>query len=78
MRESFTILEPLAALERPTFPANPLLFRVPGPRFAAILDCRMIHGILWLLQETFLNCLLEEDCPLPSSKIQILFSRMET
>ena len=31
------------------------LFRVPGPCLAAILDCRTRHGMLWVLQETFLN-----------------------
>ena len=49
-----------AALERPTFPVNPLLFRVPEACFVAILDCRMIHGILWVLHETFLNDYLHE------------------
>ena len=67
MRENFTILKQRAALERPTFPINPFL----EPCLAAILDCRMIHGILWVLQETFLNDnLLEEDEPLLSSTIQ--------
>ena len=37
-------------------------FRVPGPCRAAILDCRTIHGILRVLEETFLNdYLLEKD-----------------
>ena len=54
-RGNFTILKQRAALERLTFPVNPLLFRVPGPCLAAILDCRTIHGILRVLQETFLN-----------------------
>ena len=67
MRENFTILKQRAALERPTFPINPFL----EPCLAAILDCRMIHGILWVLQETFLNDnLLEEDEPLLSSTIE--------
>ena len=52
MRENFTILKQRAALERPTFPVNPQLLRVPDPCFAAILDCFMIHGIWWVLQET--------------------------
>ena len=70
-RENFTILKQRAALERPTFPVNTLQFRVPGPCLAAILDCRTIHGILWVLQETFLNdCLLEKDEPPLSSRIQ--------
>ena len=61
MRENFTILKQLAALEHPTFPANPLLFRVTEPRLAAILGCRTIHGMLWVLQETYLDDLLEKD-----------------
>ena len=70
-REFFTILKQLGALERPTFPVNPLLFRVPGPSLAASLDCCTIHGILWVLQDTFLNDhLLEEDGLLLSSTIQ--------
>ena len=41
------------------------------PCLAAILDCRMTHGMLWVLQETFLNdYLLEKDEPLLSSTIQ--------
>ena len=41
--------------------------RVPRPCLAAILDCRMIHGISWVLQETSLNdYLLEKDEPLLS------------
>ena len=55
MQEIFTILRQRASLERPTFPVNPLLFRVPAPCLAAILDCRTLHCILWVLQETFLN-----------------------
>ena len=47
---------------------NPLPFRVPGPCLAGIVDCRTINGILWVLQETFLNDhLLEKDDPLQSS-----------
>ena len=42
-----------AALERPTFPVNPPLFRVPEPCLAAILDCCTLHGILLVPQETF-------------------------
>ena len=61
-RDNFTILKQGAALERPTFPVNPFQFRVPEPCLAAILDWRMMHGILWVLQETFLNdYLLEMD-----------------
>ena len=40
MRENLTVL----ALEQPTFPVNPLLFRVPGPCLAEILDCRMEYN----------------------------------
>ena len=71
MRENVTILKQRVTLERPTFPVSLLLFQVPEPCLAAILDCRMIHGILRVLQETFLNdYLLEMDAPLPSSTIQ--------
>ena len=68
-----------AALERPTFPVNPLLFRVPEQCFAAILDCRTIQGITWVLQETYLNdYLLKKDKTLVSSTFQefsIFFSK---
>ena len=71
MRGTFTIRKQRAAPERPTFPVNPPLFRVPEPCLAAILDCRMIQGILRVLQETFLNnSLLEKDNLKLSSKIQ--------
>ena len=53
MRENVTILKQRAALDRLTLPVKPLLFRVPEPCPAAILDCRTIHGILGVLQETF-------------------------
>ena len=76
-REFFTILKQRAALERPTFPGNPFLFRVKGPCLSAILECRMIHEMLWVLQETFLNDLLpEKDEPLLSSTIQSLTDSM--
>ena len=55
MQENFTILGQGAVLERPTFPVNPLLYRVPGPRLAAIPDCRTIQGMVRLIQETFSN-----------------------
>ena len=42
-------------LEHPTFPVNPWSFRVPEKCEAAILDGRVIHGILWVLRETFWN-----------------------
>ena len=65
-----TILRQRAALEHPTFPANPWIFRVPEVRFAAIRDCRSIHGIPWVLQETFLKAyLLEKDLPQLPSRI---------
>ena len=52
-------------------PFNPLLFRVPGPCLASILDCCTIHGISGPLQETFLNDhLLKKDDPPDSSTIQ--------
>ena len=78
--ENFAILRQRAALECPTFPVNPLLFRVSETCPAATLDCRMMHGILWVLQETFLNdYLLEKDKPLLSStsiRIWHFFSRI--
>ena len=64
----FTILKQWAALERPTFTLNPLQFRVREPCLATILDCRTIHGITWVLQETYLNdYLLKKDNTLLSS-----------
>ena len=39
---------------------NPLLLRVPGPGLVAVLDCRMIPRIMWVLQETLLNDYLLE------------------
>ena len=71
MGQKFTILKQRAPLERPTFPVNPWLFRVRKQCLATILDCRVIHGILWVLQETFLNdYLLEKDHPQLSPKFQ--------
>ena len=67
----FTILRQWAALERPTFPVNRWLFWVPEPCRVAILDCRVIHKIVWTLQETFLNDhLLKKDDPPQFSTIQ--------
>ena len=40
-------------LEHLTFLLNLLLFRVQDVYIAAILDCRLIHGILLVRQETF-------------------------
>ena len=37
----------------PTFPVNFREFRAPEVCLAAILDCRNIHGIRWVLQEMF-------------------------
>ena len=77
MRENFTILKQRAALERPTFSANPGLFRVPEQWLAAILDCRMTHGKLWVLQETFAR----EGPPSALFEITefgIIFPRIET
>ena len=69
-RRNLTILKQRAALERATFPVNTLLFRVPEPCLAAILDCRTTHGILWVLQETYWNdYLLKTDKTLLSSTI---------
>ena len=53
MQENFTNLRQRAALEHPAFSANLRLFRAPEECLAEILDCRMIHGLLWVLQETF-------------------------
>ena len=47
-----------AALECPTFPVNPREFRVPEVCLAAILDCRTMQGIRWVLQEMFLKVYL--------------------
>ena len=49
----FTIWRQRAALEGPTFPVNPREFRVQEVCVAAILDCRTVHGIRWVLQEMF-------------------------
>ena len=69
MQETFTILKQPASLERPTFPVNPWPFRVPDECPAAILDCRLTHGILRVLQEKFLKAYLEMDHPQLSSRI---------
>ena len=42
---------------------------VPSEPFAAILDCRMIHGILWVVQETFSERLLA-----PGGRTSTLFN----
>ena len=52
-------------------PTQPSTIPSPEPCLAAILDCRTMHGTLWVLQETFLNdYLLGKDQPLLSSTIQ--------
>ena len=74
MQENFTISIQRAAQERPTFPVNLLPFRVPEKCEAAILDCRVVHGIPLVLRETFLKAyLLEKDHPHLSSKIQTIW-----
>ena len=71
MQRIFTILRQRTALEQPTFPVNPLLFRVPGPCLAAILDCRTTHGTSWVLLQTFVKAyLLEKIHPQLPSKIR--------
>ena len=71
MPKNFTILNQEAALEQPTFLIELLLFRVPETCRDAILVCRVMHWMLRVLQETFLNDhLLKKNCPLPSSTIQ--------
>ena len=55
MQENFAILNQGATLERTTFPIELLLIQVPEPRRDAILDCRVIHKIVRVLQEAFLN-----------------------
>ena len=71
MQENFTILTQRAALEHPTFPVNPWQFRVPEECPATILDCRLLHGVQWVLQETFLKAyLLEKDRRHLSSNIR--------
>ena len=62
-RDFFKILKQWAALERSTFPVNYWPFRVPEERPAAILDCRMIHGMFSVLQETFDESLLVREGP---------------
>ena len=60
MQVNSTILRQRAPLEHPSFPANPWPFRAPEKCVAAILDCRSIHGMLRVLQETFLKAYLLE------------------
>ena len=63
-RRIFTILRQREGLEHPTFLVHPWRFRVPEENIGAILDRRLIHGILWVLQETFLKAYrLDKDNP---------------
>ena len=71
IKEIFTTLKDRAALEHPTFPLDPWLFRVAAKNQAASLQCRMIHGTLRVFRETFLKAyLLEKDNPYLASKIR--------
>ena len=63
MQENFTILTQRAALEHPAFPVNPWLFRIPEECPAAIMDCRLLHGVQWVLQETFFKSLPAREGP---------------
>ena len=62
-------------------PSDPPLFWVPGPCLAAILECRVIHKIVRVQQETFLNDhVLKKDYHLRSSTFKefgILLSGIE-
>ena len=65
------ILNPGAALERPTFLIKLLRFWVPEPCCDSGLYCNEIHRIARVLWETFLNDhLLKNYNPLQSSTIQ--------
>ena len=57
MPENFTILNEGAALERPTFLIKLLRLWVPGPCRAVILDCRVIHTFVRMV-----NTLTCKDC----------------
>ena len=65
-----------ATLEHPTFPANPGIFRAPEVCLAASLDCRLTHGIPWVLHETFLKAYLLEKDHLHLSSSGIIFLRI--
>ena len=86
-RGVFTILKHRAALEHLTFfLLNPWLFRVPevfiAVFIATILDFRLIHGILRVLQETFLKPSYSRRTTLSYlrkfEEFGIFFSRIET
>ena len=69
MHEIFTNLKDRAALEHPTFPLDLWMFRVAPRSPAACLQCRMIHGTLWVFRETSLTAyLLENDNPCLAAK----------
>ena len=53
MPKNFAILNQEAALEQSTFPIRPLLVWVPELCRTAILDCRVIHKMVRVLQERF-------------------------
>ena len=61
---NFMILTLGAALGYPTFQISLLSLRVPGEGRAAILDCCVIHEMIWVFEETILKTyLLEKDIP---------------
>ena len=77
MQENFTILNQGAALERPTFLIKLLRFWVPGLRHAAILDCREIYRIVWVLRKRFWTTTCSRRrtlCNLPQFKDFGIFS----
>ena len=69
MRQNFTTLNRWAALERPTFPVNPWIFRVPEECWAAILECRL-RNTMGTSGNVFVRLLGEKDDPLHSSAVQ--------
>ena len=69
----------MRALDHPTFPVNPWVFRGPEEWLAAILACSLIHGTHWVPQETLLKVyLLEVNHPQHSSRIQRIWHRLLT
>ena len=68
---NFMILTLGTALGYPTFLICLLSLRVPGESRAAILDCCVIHEMIWVFEETILKTyLLEKNIPQNSSKIR--------
>ena len=64
MHENVMILTLGAALGHPTCLISLISLRVPGESRAAILDCCMIHEMVWVLKETCLKTYrLEKDLP---------------